>query len=167
LEALAGMEFQGVEELMRRLKAEWDSSGARQDWRALTGRDHITGSYDTFVFSDEKVYQIKAKEFAPRRMVAVGSELGQRSDELLGLMSKGAPVPLGVMSRSTDASLIMMVGMQHYSSEATDELRREYFHSKQDRMKSDLDLELGRLLDRPEYRRSFRSLHDDQAAYFA
>jgi hypothetical protein len=161
------MEFQGVEELMRRLKAEWDSSETRSDWRALTGRDHVSGSYDTFVFSDRKVYQIKAREFAPRRMVAVGSEMGQRSDELLGLMSRGAPVPLGVLSRCTDASLIMMVGMQHYSSDAADELRREYFPSGQDVLKGDLDAELDRLLERPGYRRAFRSLDDDQSAYFA
>ncbi|MDH3366078.1 MAG: hypothetical protein OEM29_08795 [Thermoplasmata archaeon] len=161
------MEFHGIDELMRGLKRQYDSSSRRHEWRALTGRDHVKGVYDTFVFSDEKTYQIKAAEVAPKRVIAVGGEVGTSSTDLAEISRNGSPVPIGIMSRSTDASSIVLFGMQQYSSEIADTLKAEYFQSKQDRLERDLKAQLDRLLERPEFRATYKSLREDQESYFS
>lgn len=161
------MEFNGIDEFMLYLKAQFDKSERRQDWRALTGRNHVTSDYDTFVFTDEKVFQIRAKEVVPKQMAAVAREVGGPSPDLLELIKGGSTVPLNVMSRSPSAYSVIMFGVQQYSSDISDLLRKEYYGSKQDQ----LDRELGRsvkvLLDRPELRRAYRSMRQDQDGYFA
>lgn len=161
------MEFRGIDEFMRRLKMRYDLSERKQDWRALTGRDHVSSRYDTFIFTDEKVYQIKAAEVIPGTMVAAAVELGSPSTDLLEVIKGGAPVPLNVVSRLPSAYSIIMFGMQHYSSDISDLLRREYYSSKQDRLESELERNMRALLDRPEYRRAYRSLRESQESYFA
>lgn len=161
------MEFQGIDEFMLFLKAQFDKSERKQDWRALTGRDHITSAYDTFIFTDKKVYQLKAKEFAPKKMASVACEVGSASPDLLDLIKVGAPVPLNVISRTPSAYSVIMFGMQQYSSEVSDLLRREYYNSRQDRLESDLNQSLRLLLERPEYRRAYRDLRETQDGYFA
>jgi hypothetical protein len=161
------MEIHGIEELMRYLKGRYDSSERRHEWRALSGRDHISGRNDTFIFSEDKVYQIRSTEFSPRRMVAVGGEVGSNSPDLFELTKNGSPIPLGVMSKAADASAVIMFGIQQYSSDATDLLRHEHFDSKQDRLDEELETKLDKLLERPEYRTSYRRLREDQESYFA
>ncbi|MBN1678057.1 MAG: hypothetical protein JW880_05915 [Candidatus Thermoplasmatota archaeon] len=161
------MEFHGIDEFMLFLKTQFDRSERKQDWRALTGRDHIGSAYDTFIFTDEKVFQVKAKEFAPKKMASVACEVGSPSPDLLELIKGGAPVPLNVVSRTPSAYSVIMFGMQQYSSEVSDLLRREYYSSRQDRLESDLDRSLKVLLDRPEYRRAYRDLKESQEGYFA
>ena len=46
------MEFRGIDEFMLYLKGRYDLSERRQDWRALTGRNHVTSEYDTFIFTE-------------------------------------------------------------------------------------------------------------------
>ena len=114
------MEFQGIEEFMRYLKTKYDESERKQEWRALSGRDHVSSSYDTFIFTDQKVYQIKSLELMPQRMVAVANEVGGPSPDMLDLVRGGAPVPLSVISKAKDASAVVMFGMQQYSSDVAD-----------------------------------------------
>ena len=161
------MEFHGIEELMKRLKGMYDASESRSSWRALTGRDHVNGVYDTFVFSDDVVYQIKAVEIAPRKMLAVGGEVGSGSADLAEISHTGSPVPIGVISRSADASAIIMFGMQQYSSDVADTLKTEYFQSKQDRFEGDLKRRMESVLKRPEFRTAYRRLREDQEFYFS
>ncbi|MEM0343876.1 MAG: hypothetical protein QXJ32_03970 [Thermoplasmata archaeon] len=161
------MEFHGIEEFMRYLKVKFDESERKPDWRALTGRDHVSGVNDTFIFSEAKVYQIKSVEVSPGQMVAVAAEVGDRSPDMLELMDRGARVPLSVVSKSPDAYSVIMFGLQQYSSDAADLLRREYFYSKQDRLDSDLERRLKLMLERPEYRRGYRELRERQEVYFA
>lgn len=161
------MELHGVDQLMRHLKGRYDSSERRHEWRALSGRDHANGKYDTFIFSDDTVYQIRSTEVSPRRMVAVGGEVGSNSPDLFELIKDGSPIPLGVISKAADASAIVMLGMQQYSSDVADILRSEHFHSKQDRLEGELEARLDRLLERPEFRTSYRRLREDQESYFA
>lgn len=161
------MEFHGIEEFMFYLKTQFDRSERKQDWRALTGRDHVASSYDTFIFTDQKVFQVKAKEFAPKKMASVASEVGDPSPDLLELIKGGAPVPLNVISRAPSAYSVIMFGMQQYSSEVSDLLRREYYSSRQDRLEGDLERSLKVLLERPEYRRAYRELREGQEGYFA
>jgi hypothetical protein len=115
------MEIIGVDELMRYLKGRYDASEQKREWRALSGRNHVRGSTDTFVLTDDSVYQIMSKDVSKDKVLAVG----------------------------------------------TDILRNEYFGSKQDVLRTDLDSKLERLVERPEFRTSYRSLRDDQDAYFA
>jgi len=161
------MEFHGIDEFMLYLKAQFDKSDRRQDWRALTGRDHMRSSYDTFIFTDEKVFQVKAKEFAPKQMASVALEVGDPSPDLLELIKGGAPVPLNVISRTPSAYSVIMFGMQQYSSDVSDLLRTEYYSSRQDRLESDLDRSLKVRLERPEYRRAYRDLRESQEGYFS
>lgn len=161
------MELHGIDELMRHLKGRYDSSECKHEWRALSGRDHASGKYDTFIFSDDRVYQIRSAEVSPRSMVAVGGEVGSNSPDLFDLIKDGSPIPLGVISKATDASAIVMLGMQQYSSDIADVLRSEHFHSRQDRLEGELDAKLDKLLERPELRASYRRLREDQESYFA
>lgn len=161
------MEIHGVDELMRLLKGRYDLSEQRQEWRALSGRDHVTGEYDTFVFSDDRIYQIKAVEISPKNMVGVGCEVGSASPDLSEVSRLGSAVPLGVVSRGQDASAVIMFGMQQYSSDASQMLKDEYFSSKQDRLESDLKRRLDKLLERPQLRASYRRMREDQESYFA
>jgi ABC-type molybdate transport system substrate-binding protein len=161
------MEFHGIDEFMLYLKTQFDRSERKQDWRALTGRDHVSSAYDTFIFTDQKVFQVKAKEFAPKKMASVACEVGDPSPDLLELIKAGAPVPLNVISRAPSAYSVIMFGMQQYSSEVSDTLCREYYSSRQDRLESDLSRSLKVLLERPDYRRAYRDLRESQEGYFA
>jgi hypothetical protein len=161
------MEFHGIDEFMLYLKGRYDLSERKQDWRALTGRNHIDSTFDTFIFSDEKVYQIKAVEVAPKEMAAVAREVGGPSPDLLELVRGGAPIPLNVVSHRPSAHTVIMFGMQQYSSEISDLLKREYYSSKQDQLKGEMERSLNVLLERPEYRRAYRNLKEGQEAYFA
>jgi hypothetical protein len=161
------MEFHGIDEFMRYLKVKFDESERKQDWRALSGRDNISGRYDTYVFTDSRVFQIKAVEVVPQKMAAVAKEVGGSSPDLLDLIKGGAPTPLSVVSRSADLSAVIMFGMQQYSSEISDVLRREYYSSKQDSLKAELDRKVEVMLERPDYRRAYRGLKETQEGYFA
>ena len=161
------MELHGIDEFMLYLKTKFDESERRQDWRALTGRDHVARRHDTFVFTDRKVFQIKASEVAPQRMAAVAVEVGGPSPDLLELIRGGSTVPLNVISTSADMRSVIMFGMQQYSSEVADTLRREYYGSKQDMLKRELDRRVKVFAERPEFRPSRRALLEDQEGYFA
>ncbi len=161
------MEIHGVEELMLLLKGRYDLSERKQMWRALSGRDHVTGEYDTFIFSDDKVYQIRAMEVSPRNMVGVGCEVGSISPDLADLARQGSPVPLGLVSRSRSASAVTMLGMQQYSSDTSWLLKEEYFSSRQDKLEGDLRRRLDSLFERPEFRSSYRHVREAQDSYFA
>lgn len=161
------MEFQGIDEFMRYLKAKYDESERKHEWRALTGRDHVSSSYDTFIFTDQKVYQMKARELAPQRMAAVASEVGGPSPDMLEMVKGGAPVPLSVISRAKDASAVVMFGMQQYSSDVADAFKREYYGSRQDALKSELDRRVDSMIQRPEFKHAYRSLREREDGYFA
>jgi len=161
------MEFHGIDEFMRYLKGRYDLSERKQDWRALTGRDHVKSTYDTFIFTDEKVFQIKSLEVAPARMAAVATEVGGPSPDLLKVIRGGAPVPLNVISRSPSAYSVVMFGMQQYSSDISDLLKLEYYSSRQDQLDSELARNAKNLLERPEYRAAYRSLREREEGYFA
>jgi len=161
------MEFQGIDELMRYLKVKFDESERKQDWRALTGRNHVQGQNDTFIFSDKKVFQIKSVEIASQKMAAVGCEVGGPSPDMLELVRGGAPIPLNVVSRSPDAYSVIMFGMQQYSSDVTDLFRNEYYSAKQDELNNRLKHSLDTLLERPEYKASYRKIKESQEGYFA
>ena len=161
------MEILGVDELMRYLKGRYDTSDRKKEWRALSGRNHVRGSTDTFVLTDDSVYQIMSKDVSKDKTLAVGREVGSCSPDLAELARRGSPIPIGLVSRAPDASAIVMFGMQQYSSDTADILRGEYFGSKQEALRADLDSKLERLVERPEFRKSYRSLRDDQDGYFA
>ena len=161
------MEFHGIDEFKFNLKGRYDLSERKQDWRALTGRNHLRSEYDTFIFTDEKVFQIKAQEVAPKKMAAVATEVGGPSPDLLEVIKGGAPVPLNVIARAPSAYSVIMFGMQQYSSDISDLLSREYFSSKQDQLERDLQRGLDVLLQRPEFRHARRSLLESQEGYFA
>jgi hypothetical protein len=161
------MEFHGIEEFMRYLKVCFDKSDQREKWRALSGRDHVRSDYDTFIFTDSKVFQIKSSEVAPKNTVAVAREVGSASPDFLEMIRGGAPVPLNVISRAQDASAVIMFGMQQYSSDIADVLRREYYHSRQDDLKAELDRKVGCVIERPEYRSAYKRLREDQESYFS
>jgi len=161
------MEFHGIDEFMRYLKGRFDLSERKQDWRVLTGRDHVNSTNDTFIFTDQRVYQIKSVEVAPRTMAAVSREIGGPSPDMLEVIKGGAPVPLSVISRSPDAYSVIMFGMQQYSSDIADLLRLEYYNSKQDELQKELGRRLKVLLERPEYRCAYRNMKEGQEGYFA
>ena len=160
------MEFQGIDEFMRYLKVKFDESERKQDRRALTGRNHVHGQNDTFIFTDKKVYQIKSVEIAPQKMAAIGREVGGPSPDMLEQIKGGAPIPLNVVSRSPDAYSVIMFGMQQYSSEVADLFRNEYYSSKQDELQRDLKHQLNLLLERPEFQASYRKIKESQESYF-
>lgn len=161
------MEFHGIDEFMRYLKVKFDESERKQDWRALTGRNHVHGENDTFIFTDTRVYQIKSVEIAPHRMAAVGHEVGGPSPDMLELVRGGAPIPLNVVSKAPDAYSVVMFGMQQYSSEVADLFRNEYYSSRQDEIQNALKHQVDLLLQRPEYRASYRKIRQSQEGYFA
>lgn len=161
------MEFHGIEEFMRYLKACFDKSERKQDWRALTGRNHVSSNYDTFIFTDQRVFQIKAAEVAPHRMAAVAREVGGPSQDMLEMIKGGAPIPLSVISRSPNAYSVIMFGMQQYSSDIADLFRQEYYSSKQDALERELERRVKVFMDRPEFRASHRDLKERQEGYFA
>ena len=161
------MELHGIDEFMRYLKTKFDEIELKQDWRALTGRNHIHSENDTFIFTDRSVFQIKSVEFAPQRMVAVANEIGGPSPDMLELVRGGAPMPLNVVSKSPSAYDVIMFGMQQYSSEIADTFRNEYYVSKQDRLHSELDRRLKVMLEKPEFSTSYRKLKESQEGYFA
>jgi len=161
------MEFCGIDDFMRYLKGKYDDSDKKQTWRALSGRDHVGSSHDTFIFTDQKIFQIKAAEVIPQSMVAVASEVGTPSSDLLDLIRTGSPVPLNVFSGVPAKQAVVMFGVQQYSSEITDLLKREYFHSRQDALRSDLDRKLSAIVERPEFKHAYRSLKERQETYFA
>ncbi len=161
------MEFYGIDEFMRYLKAKFDESERKHEWRALTGRNHVRSENDTFIFTDKKVYQIKSAEIASRVFAASGAEVGGPSPDMLELVKNGAPIPLTVASQSTNAQSIIMFGLQQYSSDTADLFRNEYYRARQDRLEQDLEHKLRLLTDRPEFRTSYRSLREDQEGYFA
>lgn len=161
------MEFHGIDEFMVYLKGRFDLSERKQDWRALTGRNHVDSTYDTFIFTDQKVYQIKSLEVAPQKMTAVANEVGGPSPDLLDVIKGGSPIPLNVISRSPSAYSVIMFGMQQYSSDISDQLRREYYSSRQDQLDRDLDRNTKVLLERPEYRAAYRSLKEREEGYFS
>jgi hypothetical protein len=161
------MEFHGIDEFMRYLKAKFDESERRQNWRALTGRDHVRSGNDTFIFTDRSVYQIKSVEIVPKKMVAVAREVGGPSPDMLELVKGGAPVPLNVVSASPSAYSVVMFGMQQYSSDIAELLRKEYYSSKQEQLQAELDRKLKVLLERPDLRTSYRKLRESQEGYFA
>jgi hypothetical protein len=161
------MEFHGIEEFMRYLKAKYDESERKQDWRALTGRDHVRVINDSFIFTDRKVYQIKSEEIAPRKVAAVAREVGGPSPDMLELLKGGAPMPFSVLSRTSDAYSVIMFGMQQYSSDIADLLKIEYYQSKQDALLRDLKRKVDVLLENPEYRSSYRKLREGRDGYFA
>ena len=161
------MEFHGIDEFMVYLKGRYDTSERKQDWRALSGRNHVTSEYDTFIFTDEKVFQIKSVEIAPKKMAAVAREVGGPSPDLLDVIKGGAPTPLNVISRTPSAYSVIMFGMQQYSSDISDLLRREYYASRQDNLDLELERSVKVLLERPEYRAAYRSLRETQEGYFA
>lgn len=161
------MEFHGIEEFMRYLKVKFDESERKQDWRALTGRNHVNAENDTFIFTDKSVYQIKSVEVAPKKMVAVASAVGGPSPDMLELVKGGAPIPLNVVSSSPSAYSVIMFGMQQYSSDIADLFRSEYYSSKQDELHGEMDRKLKTLLERPEFKTSYRKLKESQEGYFA
>src|SRR4030065_597378 len=161
------MEFHGIDDFMMYLKGRFDLSSRKQDWRALTGRNHVDSTYDTFIFTDQKVFQIKSLEVAPQKMAAVANEVGGPSPDLLEVIKGGSPTPLNVISRSPSAYSVIMFGMQQYSSDISDRLRREYYSSKPDQLERDMQRGLDVLLQRPEYRHAQRSLSESQEGYFA
>jgi hypothetical protein len=161
------MEFHGIDEFMRYLKAKFDESERKQDWRALTGRDHLHSENDTFIFTDQRVYQIKSVEVAPQKMAAVAREVGGPSPDMLELIKGGAPIPLSVVSTSPNAYSVVMFGMQQYSSEIADLFRNEYYPSKQDELHRDLESKLKVIIEKPELKASYRKLKESQEGYFA
>ncbi len=161
------MEFHGIDEFMRYLKTKFDESERKQEWRALTGRDHVHSENDTFIFTDKSVFQIKSVEVAPQRMVAVANEIGVPSPDMLQLVKGGAPVPLNVVAKSPSAYSVIMFGMQQYSSDIADLFRNEYYSSKQDILHSELDRRMKVMLEKPEFRTSYRKLKESQDGYFA
>jgi hypothetical protein len=161
------MEFHGIDQFMRHLQAKFDECERRHEWRVLTGRDHIRGINDSFIFTDQKVYQIKSEEVAPRKVAAVAREVGGPSPDMLDLIKGGAPIPLSVISRSSDAYSVIMFGMQQYSSDIADLLKLEFYQSKQDELFRDLMRNVDVMLERPEYRSSHRRLKESQERYFA
>jgi len=161
------MEFHGIDEFMRYLKVKFDESERKQEWRALTGRNHVRSENDTFIFTDKGVYQIKSVEVAPQKMAAVAREVGGPSPDMLELIRGGAPVPLNVVASSPNAYSVIMFGMQQYSSDIADLFRNEYYSSKQDDLHRDLDRNLKVLLERPELRTSYIRLKESQEAYYA
>lgn len=161
------MEFHGIDEFMVYLKGRYDTSARRQDWRALTGRNHVTSEYDTFIFTDEKVFQIKSAEIAPKKMAAVAREVGGPSPDLLEVIKGGSSIPLNVTSTTPSAYSVIMFGIQQYSSDISDLLRREYYASRQDSLDVELERSVKVLLERPEYRAARRSLRETQEGYFA
>ncbi len=164
---MVDMEFHGIDEFMLKLKARYDRSERKQDWRALSGRDHVCSTYDTFILTDERVFQIKAIEVVPGKMAAVAQDVGSGSCDLAEMTRVGAPVPLSVVSRPKDACAVLMFGMQQYSSDLADMFKREYYSSKQDLLKNELDRQVKVLLERPEYRSAYRSLKEREEGYFA
>ena len=161
------MDFHGIDEFMLYLKTRYDESERKQEWRALSGRNHVDSTHDTFIFTDTRVYQIKAAEVSKTGKVAVGKELGGSAPDMLDLIKGGSPVPLSVVSQSIGSPSVIMFGTQQYSSDIAETFRREYFHDRQDEFKAELDRKVSAVVTRPEYRRAYRELRESQDSYFA
>jgi hypothetical protein len=161
------MDFHGIDEFMWYLKTRYDESERKQEWRALSGRNHVDGSHDTFIFTDSRVYQIKAAEVSRTGKVAVGKELGSSAPDMLELIKGGSPVPLSVISQAMGSPSVVMFGTQQYSSDIADTFRREFFHDRQGDLKTELDRKVDAVVSRPEFRRAYRELREGQDSYFA
>jgi hypothetical protein len=150
------MGIQSSAEVTRALKARWDRSTKKDDWRVLTGRNH-KGRYDMFISTPERLWQLKFEQTGDNEAVGYGLDVGKIDGEIERLMRTGAPVPFGLISPQQAELAIIMAGIQRYSSDAAHTLRRDYISNAQAKLDEKLDGEIERLRAAdPTFRRRYR-----------
>ncbi len=147
------MAIKSVSTLVGDLKEKYDKSKDRSSWRVLQGmdRDH----YNTFIAGDRNLWQIRSEEVASGEMVAVGMRISRMDEELEKIMKQGSPVPFGNVTPQRNKPSIIMAGVQIYSSDSSNLLRREFLSSKQAALKQKLECQVEKMKDDPVFRKKY------------
>ncbi|MHC1635818.1 MAG: hypothetical protein ACXQTS_04225 [Candidatus Methanospirareceae archaeon] len=145
------MRIKSSADIARMLKKEWDKSENKEEWRVLTGRNP-KGRYDMFISSDEKLWQIKIEPIGDYEVIGVGMEVCKMEEEIREIMSKGSPVPFGIISPQKRNLAIIIAGIQNYSSDSAYQLCKEYISDKQAKLDRKLDKEIERMKRDPTLR---------------
>ncbi|MBN1455270.1 MAG: hypothetical protein JW945_03335 [Methanomicrobia archaeon] len=149
------MGIQTSTEITRLLKERWDRSKQRADWRVLSGCNP-KGRHDMFISSPDHLWQLKFEQTGSSEAIGFGLDVGTLDEELKALMSRGSPVPFGLIAPQKADLAIIMAGVQQYSSDTTQKLCKEYISGEQARLDEKLDRELERLQTEPGFRRRYR-----------
>jgi hypothetical protein len=153
------MAVQSISTLMGQLKKSYDKSKDKAGWRVLQG---MNGAYyDTFIAGNNNLWQIKSEEVAGSEFVAVGEKVSRSDDDLVKIMKAGSPVPFGSITPIRRQQSIIMAGMQTYSSDSSELLRREYLSGKQAALEQKLKSQVDKMMDDPAFRKKY-SEHKDR-----
>ncbi|HID90531.1 TPA: hypothetical protein EYP44_01055 [Candidatus Bathyarchaeota archaeon] len=109
-----------VGRVIRDLKRRYDRKP--RGWRFLTGV--AKGHYDTFILHDGTLWQIKTEPLSPFHHVGFGGVVARSIDEEIAEeMQKGAPVLFRLVSPQDRHRVIVVHGIERYSSESISGLK--------------------------------------------
>lgn len=156
------MTVKPAKDILAEMKKRYDK--CPEGWRVLTGMDS-KDVYDTFISAgDGRVWQIKSEPISRNELVGVGLKVEKVDREIERIMMSGAPVPFGIISPQTRDLAIIMAGIQQYSSNAIEQLKKEYISSKQTKLYSNLKKEVERMLNSdPSLDRKYRAYKEFKA----
>jgi len=152
------MAIKSSADIARILKENWDKSKDKAGWRVLAGRNP-KGRYDMFIGSPDRFWQLKLEQTGNNEVMGFGLEVGKIDDDIKRIFGTGAPIPFGLVSpqshKKNDLAIIMG-GIQHYSSDSTHSLCRDYISDKQAKLDDKLDSEIERMSSDPILRRRYK-----------
>lgn len=147
------MAVQSISSLMGTIKRKYDKSKDKPGWCVLQGMDREY--YDTFIAGDNSLYQIKSEEVGNGESVAVGKRISRTDLDIEKIMKTGSPVPFGTVTPQTQKLSIIMAGIQTYSSDSTNMLRKEYLSSNQVALEQRLRHQVERMKNDPAFRKKY------------
>lgn len=109
-----------VGKVIKDLKRRYDKKP--KGWRLLTGI--VGGRYDTFIFHDGTLWQIKTEPLSPYHHVGFGGVVAKNLDEEIAKsMQRGKPVLFQIVSPQEKEKVIVVRGIERYSSKSIDDLK--------------------------------------------
>lgn len=152
------MAIQSISSLMGSLKKKYDKSKDKSEWRVLQGMNREY--YDTFITGDNNLWQIKSEEVGNGESVAVGKRISRTDDDIEKIMKNGSPVPFGTVTPQTQKVSIIMAGVQMYSSDSSNLLRKEYLSGNQAALEQRLKNQVEKMKDDPGFRKKYNEQKD-------
>ena len=152
------MGIQGISSLMGSIKKKYDKSKDRSDWRVMQGMSREY--YDTFIAGDNNLWQIKSEEVGNGESVAVGKRISRTDDDIEKIMKNGSPVPFGTVTPQDQKVSIIMSGVQMYSSDSSNLLRKEYLSGSQVALEQRLKNQVEKMKDDPGFRKKYNEQKD-------
>ncbi len=152
------MAIQGISSLMGSIKKKYDKSKDKSDWRVMQGMSREY--YDTFIAGDNSLWQIKSEEVGNGESVAVGKRISRTDDDIAKIMKNGSPVPFGTVTPQTQKVSIIMAGVQMYSSDSSNLLRKEYLSGNQAALEQRLKNQVEKMKDDPGFRKKYNEQKD-------